>query len=57
MLYLFVISYLVFKIEHLQIERRALDFSECGSPEKSKEKGRSSISLASPSSYLLKGCR
>ncbi|OWM86624.1 transcription factor MYB3R-1 isoform X2 [Punica granatum] len=42
------------------IERRTLDFSECGTPGKSKEKGKSStamMSFSSPSSYLLKGCR
>ncbi|KAM3282295.1 transcription factor MYB3R-1 [Capsicum chacoense] len=41
-------------------ERRTLDFSECGSPEKEKETEKCSTnnnSFSSPSSYLLKGCR
>ncbi|KAL6985406.1 hypothetical protein U1Q18_018781, partial [Sarracenia purpurea var. burkii] len=40
-------------------ERRVLDFSECGTPGKEKESGKSSnaTSFSSPSSYLLKGCR
>ncbi|KAL8537174.1 hypothetical protein ACS0TY_012381 [Phlomoides rotata] len=38
-------------------ERRALDFSECGTPGKETGKFSSSISLSSPSSYLLKVCR
>ncbi|XP_016508080.2 transcription factor MYB3R-1-like [Nicotiana tabacum] len=41
-------------------ERRTLDFSECGSPGKGKETEifcTSNNSFASPSSYLLKGCR
>ncbi|XWS70339.1 hypothetical protein CRYUN_Cryun03dG0039500 [Craigia yunnanensis] len=40
-------------------ERRILDFSECGTPGKGTEKGKSStaMSFSSPSSYLLKGCR
>ncbi|GLT48230.1 hypothetical protein SLA2020_218690 [Shorea laevis] len=42
-------------------ERRILDFSECGTPGKGTEKGKTSvsntISISSPSSYLLKGCR
>ncbi|XP_058785120.1 transcription factor MYB3R-1-like isoform X2 [Vicia villosa] len=39
------------------VERRILDFSECGSPERG-DKGKSSVmSISSPSSYLLKGCR
>ncbi|XP_057466669.1 transcription factor MYB3R-1-like isoform X1 [Actinidia eriantha] len=40
-------------------ERRVLDFSECGTPGKEKESGKSSAatSFSSPSSYLLKGCR
>ncbi|KAA8521795.1 hypothetical protein F0562_012468 [Nyssa sinensis] len=39
-------------------ERRVLDFSECGTPGKGKESGKSSnaTSFSSPSSYLLKGC-
>lgn len=43
----------------LPVERRTLDFSECGTPGKPKENGKSSIamSFSSPSSYLLKGCR
>ncbi|KAK4757835.1 hypothetical protein SAY87_019136 [Trapa incisa] len=42
------------------MERRTLDFSECVTPGKPKEKGKSSsiaMSFSSPSSYLLKGCR
>ncbi|GKV03397.1 hypothetical protein SLEP1_g15705 [Rubroshorea leprosula] len=42
-------------------ERRILDFSECGTPGKGNEIGKSSVanatSISSPSSYLLKGCR
>ncbi|XVE97548.1 hypothetical protein REPUB_Repub03eG0028800 [Reevesia pubescens] len=40
-------------------ERRILDFSECGTPGKGTENGKSStaVSFSSPSSYLLKGCR
>ncbi|KAG7020315.1 Transcription factor MYB3R-4 [Cucurbita argyrosperma subsp. argyrosperma] len=44
-------------------ERRILDFSECGTPGKGTENGKSSSasatarSFSSPSSYLLKGCR
>ncbi|XP_038886309.1 transcription factor MYB3R-1 [Benincasa hispida] len=42
-------------------ERRTLDFSECGTPGKGTENGKSSNattrSFSSPSSYLLKGCR
>lgn len=39
-------------------ERRTLDFSECGTPGKGTENGKSSTrSFSSPSSYLLKGCR
>ncbi|KAL3500529.1 hypothetical protein ACH5RR_039622 [Cinchona calisaya] len=40
-------------------ECRTLDFSECGTPGKAAETGKSStgISFSSPSSYLLKGCR
>ncbi|KAL0394060.1 UNVERIFIED_CONTAM: Transcription factor R-1 [Sesamum latifolium] len=38
-------------------ERRALDFSECGTPAKETGKFSSSIGFSSPSSYLLKSCR
>ncbi|KAK9273197.1 hypothetical protein L1049_018004 [Liquidambar formosana] len=40
-------------------ERRILDFSECGTPGKGKENGKtlSGMSFSSPSSYLMKGCR
>ncbi|XWS26314.1 hypothetical protein CRYUN_Cryun26dG0021500 [Craigia yunnanensis] len=40
-------------------ERRILDFSECETPGKGTENGKSStgVSFSSPSSYLLKGCR
>ncbi|XP_022854928.1 transcription factor MYB3R-1-like [Olea europaea var. sylvestris] len=38
-------------------ERRTLDFSECGTPQKETENFSSSISSSSPSSYLLKSCR
>ncbi|CAI8599832.1 unnamed protein product [Vicia faba] len=39
------------------VERRMLDFSECGSPKKG-DNGKSSVmSISSPSSYLLNGCR
>nr|XP_043639348.1 transcription factor MYB3R-4 [Erigeron canadensis] len=40
-------------------ERRALDFTECGSPMKRERNARhpSGVSFSSPSSYLLKGCR
>ncbi|KAI9378115.1 hypothetical protein POPTR_018G038000v4 [Populus trichocarpa] len=40
-------------------ECRTLDFSECGTPGKLTENGKSSsaISFSSPSAYLLKGCR
>ncbi|EOY29679.1 hypothetical protein QUC31_020654 [Theobroma cacao] len=40
-------------------ERRTLDFSECGTPGKGTENGKSSTSMSSFSSpsYLLKGCR
>ncbi|KAK4786279.1 hypothetical protein SAY86_002968 [Trapa natans] len=46
-------------VSNLSIERRTLDFSECGTPGKSKEKGKSSTTMTSPSpsSYLLKACR
>ncbi|KAK5817387.1 hypothetical protein PVK06_022311 [Gossypium arboreum] len=41
------------------VERRILDFSECGTPGKGTENRKSStaVSFSSPSSYLLKGCR
>ncbi|KAL0330751.1 UNVERIFIED_CONTAM: Transcription factor R-4 [Sesamum angustifolium] len=38
-------------------ERRALDFSECGTPAKETGKFASSIGFSSPCSYLLKSCR
>ncbi|KAL0330333.1 UNVERIFIED_CONTAM: Transcription factor R-4 [Sesamum radiatum] len=38
-------------------ERRALDFSECGTPAKETGKFASSVGFSSPSSYLLKSCR
>ncbi|XP_054795038.1 transcription factor MYB3R-1-like [Prosopis cineraria] len=37
------------------MERRVLDFSECGTP--GKENKSSAMTFSSPSSYLLKGCR
>ncbi|KAG4190327.1 hypothetical protein ERO13_A07G023600v2 [Gossypium hirsutum] len=41
------------------VERRILDFSECGTPGNGTENRKSStaVSFSSPSSYLLKGCR
>ncbi|PQM39149.1 transcription factor MYB3R-1 [Prunus yedoensis var. nudiflora] len=41
------------------VERRTLDFSECGTPGKGTENAKSSNAktFSSPSSYLLKGCR
>ncbi|KAI9191105.1 hypothetical protein LWI28_003648 [Acer negundo] len=42
------------------IERRVLDFSECGTPVKGATEDRkpsTSMNFSSPSSYLLKGCR
>ncbi|KAL2318215.1 hypothetical protein Fmac_032091 [Flemingia macrophylla] len=39
------------------IERRTLDFSECGTPGKGDANKSSAVSLSSPSSYLLEGCR
>ncbi|GAV91103.1 Myb_DNA-binding domain-containing protein [Cephalotus follicularis] len=44
---------------NVSTERRILDFSECGTPGKGTENGKSltGISFSSPSSYLLKGCR
>ncbi|KAK7293871.1 hypothetical protein RJT34_16748 [Clitoria ternatea] len=39
------------------IERRILDFSDCGTPGKGDNSKSSAISFSSPSSYLLKGCR
>ncbi|TYH13063.1 hypothetical protein ES288_A06G114800v1 [Gossypium darwinii] len=43
-------------------ERRILDFSDCETPRKETENGKSSttaaaVSFSSPSSYILKGCR
>ncbi|XP_028781320.1 transcription factor MYB3R-1 isoform X2 [Neltuma alba] len=38
------------------MERRVLDFSECGSPGKENSKS-SAVTFSSSSSYLLKGCR
>ncbi|KAL1532492.1 transcription factor MYB3R-1-like [Salvia divinorum] len=38
-------------------ERRALDFSECGTPGKEARKFSGSSGVATPSSYLLKSCR
>ncbi|KAJ0031985.1 hypothetical protein Pint_12799 [Pistacia integerrima] len=51
------------ELDHLAsnilMERRTLDFSECGTPGKGIENRKSStaIDFSSPSSYLLKGCR
>ncbi|KAL6533919.1 hypothetical protein OROHE_013752 [Orobanche hederae] len=42
---------------NIKIERRTLDFNECGTPGKETGKSPSSISFSSPSSYLLKSCR
>ncbi|KAL2346906.1 hypothetical protein Fmac_000906 [Flemingia macrophylla] len=39
------------------VERRILDFSECGSPVKGENNKSSAMSFSSPSSYLLKGFR
>ncbi|KAK7384919.1 hypothetical protein VNO78_30622 [Psophocarpus tetragonolobus] len=39
------------------IERRTLDFSECGTPSKGDDSKSSAMSFSSPSSYLMKGCR
>ncbi|CAA3007742.1 Hypothetical predicted protein [Olea europaea subsp. europaea] len=39
------------------MERRILDFSECGTPRKETGNFSSNISFSSPSSYLLKSCR
>ncbi|KAE9599458.1 hypothetical protein Lal_00039549 [Lupinus albus] len=40
------------------MERRVLDFSECGTPSKAdNSKSSSALSFSSPTSYLLKGCR
>ncbi|KAJ1415711.1 SANT/Myb domain [Sesbania bispinosa] len=39
------------------VERRVLDFSECGTPDKGDSSKSSAMSFSSPSSYLLKGCR
>ncbi|KAL0726457.1 hypothetical protein Bca4012_022550 [Brassica carinata] len=40
-----------------QVEGRALDFSNCGTPGKAKVSSASPGSYSSPSSYLLKSCR
>ncbi|XP_039012199.1 transcription factor MYB3R-1-like [Hibiscus syriacus] len=46
---------------NILIERRLLDFSECGTPRKETDNMKSltpiTVSFSSPSSYLLKGCR
>ncbi|KAE8724476.1 hypothetical protein F3Y22_tig00010505pilonHSYRG00005 [Hibiscus syriacus] len=44
---------------NILVERRTLDFSECGTPGKGTENVKSStaMSFSSPSSYLLKGLR
>ncbi|XP_015573142.1 transcription factor MYB3R-1 isoform X2 [Ricinus communis] len=44
---------------NISTECRTLDFSECGTPGKGTERGKSSTAIifSSPSSYLLKGCR
>ncbi|XP_019457867.1 PREDICTED: myb-related protein 3R-1-like isoform X2 [Lupinus angustifolius] len=40
------------------MERRVLDFSECGTPGKGdNSKSSSALSFSGPTSYLLKGCR
>ncbi|KAL6578506.1 hypothetical protein OROMI_008722 [Orobanche minor] len=39
------------------MEKRALDFSECGTPGKETGKLASGLSFPSSSSYLLKSCR
>ncbi|ESW09177.1 hypothetical protein PHAVU_009G106700 [Phaseolus vulgaris] len=39
------------------VERRVLDFSECGTPVKGDSSKSSAMSFSSPTSYLLKGCR
>ncbi|KAK7260733.1 hypothetical protein RIF29_27014 [Crotalaria pallida] len=39
------------------MERRILDFSECGTPGKGDNSKSSAKSFPSPNSYLLKGCR
>nr|KYP65183.1 Myb-related protein 3R-1 [Cajanus cajan] len=39
------------------VERRILDFSECGTPVKGENSKTSAMSFSSPSSYLLKGFR
>ncbi|XP_033135239.1 transcription factor MYB3R-1 isoform X1 [Brassica rapa] len=41
----------------MQVEGRALDFSNCGTPGKAKVSSASPGSYSSPSSYLLKSCR
>lgn len=44
---------------NVMMERRTLDFSECGTPAKGTEtrKSLTGVNFSSPSSYLLKGCR
>ncbi|KAF9681134.1 hypothetical protein SADUNF_Sadunf06G0193900 [Salix dunnii] len=46
-------------VSNVSTECRTLDFSDCGTPGKRTENGKSSttISISSPSSYLLKSCR
>ncbi|CAK7353322.1 unnamed protein product [Dovyalis caffra] len=46
-------------VPNVSTECRTLDISECETPRKRTENGKSStaISFSSPSSYLLKGCR
>ncbi|CAJ1973866.1 unnamed protein product [Sphenostylis stenocarpa] len=39
------------------VERRVLDFSECGTPVKGDSSKSLAMSFSSPTSYLLKGCR
>ncbi|KAG5147821.1 hypothetical protein AAZX31_06G078700 [Glycine max] len=39
------------------VERRVLDFSECGTPVRGDSSKSSAKNFSSPSSYLLKGCR
>nr|URY18752.1 MYB protein [Zanthoxylum bungeanum] len=44
---------------NVMMERRTLDFSECGTPGKrtDTQKSLAGVNFSSPSSYLLKGCR
>ncbi|KAJ6697972.1 MYB PROTEIN-RELATED [Salix purpurea] len=46
-------------VSNVSTECRTLDFSDCGTPGKRTENGKSSTatSFSSPSSYLLKSCR